>query len=141
MCQSVNDNVLPLALILISQFLVFTVEPIVLGGHLFRVRCHTIHFAFTMIHHRCRCASERHLSHRPIRIIIQIRWQNSYLKLVIVIKINDAVRTINVIEWSETFHGNLMIESMRSQFTFGGEKDHVWLITCYDNSIVTRHVI
>lgn len=118
-CTSNQNGCLPFALVLIRQFFILAIEPIILGGYLLCVCRHTIDFAISMINNGRWCASQRYFTHWPVRIVIQISWHHSDLQLVIVIEIDDAIRTIDIIEWSETFHCRLLIELVCSQFTFG----------------------
>lgn len=109
----------PFALTLLRQFFVLAIEPIILVAHLFGVRYQAIDFTLLVVRDECRRATQRNLSNRPLSVIGQVRWENGNLQFVLLIEIDQTVRTIDIVEGGKASHYCQAKETVRTQFASG----------------------
>lgn len=132
---------LPFAFIFLRKFFVFAIEAEIVIRLLFAVRGHTINFALSVVDDGRWGASQWHLTHRPIRIVVQITGENGDLQFVIVIEVDEAIRAIDIIEWGETLHCRLTVEAMRSKFPVRGQKHQIRFVAGQNDAAVPGYVL
>lgn len=108
---------------------------------LLTVRGHTIDFTLSVVHDGSRRASQWHLAHWPIRIVVEVGGENGNLQFIVVIEVDQSIRTVDIVERRETLHCRLAVEAVRSKLAVGSEKHQIWFVTGQNDAAVSGNIL
>lgn len=132
---------LPLALIFLGEFFVFAIEAEIVVRLLLTVRGNTINFTLSVVHDGRWRAPQWHLTDGPIRIVVEVGGENGNLQFVVVIEVDESIRTVDIVERCEALHCRLSVEAMRSKFTVGCKKHQIRFVAGQNDPTVSGNIL